>query len=540
MTKRKYERVLLPFERYERERRANGDQTSEITISTIPKNGIHQTQSNNVHYKKRSASPAIEIIPIKNGATSENVELTPEQMTEIQNIIKPKDGSTSSHHHNGNSSDGFSMPVSVIIRPPANCSPSDPNNALRNKYQQQAEDLYYNNKMMRNKQDRRNSYQPPAVPSLVGQQKPNEKENIPMMLHKQSTSIVPLNRDGLPAFASSDVIELADSDDEHHRTGQQPMKKRKLDILREGGLEVTPISRGQMENLLMLLPRGATAAATSHQQPKVSLTSLPPVHAPPVIQSLNMYQPTTQVFKNPKEEVDGMRAGAKNFCLDLTRKRPSSSMAPENLSIAHRSSQPSLEEFQRNYRESNPDLQITLVKSEQQLHQQQLQQQHRSQNGISHNSPMPLNIPRRLNAIQKSSPAPEKKQKTTIQIPQGIPPLNPTLIAAANELQKRNMLPKHPMFNGNPFLTGLDITPSHLDITPLPQSAAMNVQSKPPQQQMSIQDQSMPSPAINPLLSYLTALYANPMPMFPNLQNPADLLKFYQKSLAARVPSSKS
>jgi hypothetical protein len=317
-----------------------------------------------------------------------------------------------------------------------------------------------------------------------------------------------------------------------------------LDILREGGLEVTPISRGQMENLLMLLPRGA-AAATSHQQPKVSLTSLPPVHAPPVIQSLNMYQPTTRVFKNPKEEVDGMRAGAKNFCLDLTRKRSSASMTPENLSIAHRSSQPSLEEFQRNYRESNPDLQITLVKSE----QQQQQQQHRTQNGISHNQSTPLNIPRRSNATQKSTPAAadkkQQQQKTTIQIPQGIPPLNPTLIAAANELQKRNMLPKHPMFSGgNPFLAGLDITPSHLDITPLPQSASMNVhQSKcaPPQQQMPMQDQSMQPPAINPaLLSYLSALYTNPMPMFPNLQNPADLLKFYQKSLAARVPSSKS
>lgn len=303
MTKRKYERFLLPFERYERELKENGKyKISELTISTIPKNFANRKESpsSRLNMKRhRSTSPAIEIIPLKNGGMER------EQINEIQNLIKSKD--YENQYFNGNSNDGVAVPVHVIVRPSANG------------YQA-------NNHSMR--KDESNSGQGSSrffksVAGTSGHQKPKEKENqssnIPLMLQSHTT-IMPLTREGLPKF--SQVVELVDSDDDgnYDATGSnQPNKKRKLDILREGGLEVTPISRkAQADRFQISHPHQSLPRQS--MQPNVSLMSLSPVRAPPVIQSLNMYQSTSQVFKNPKEDVINAARNSKTYCLDLTSK----------------------------------------------------------------------------------------------------------------------------------------------------------------------------------------------------------------------------
>lgn len=513
MTKRKYERILLPFERYERDLRENGKYTkSELTISTISKNNMEKFNSQNsrVQQMKRSnsSSPAIEIIPLKNGA-AENVELTQEQINEIQNIIKPKDYDA---HQYYNGSDGDTVPVHVIVRPNANgASMADFNNKKK---------LYGRYDDFDKMPGSSRSFKAAATGG-GGQQKPKEKENIPLMLQNHTT-IVPLTRDGIPTF--SNVVELIDSDDdgEYQRggSGSQSTKKRKLDILREGGLEVTPISRRQQAEMQMTAPPTvSTRPGQQIMQPNVSLMSLTPVRAPPVIQSLNMYQSTRQVFKNPKDDVINAARSAKSYCLDLTSKKQHQQMQQQaaDMSHDHRKSQLSIEEVQRNYRGSNPDLQITLVKPPQEAPSSS-SSGYKPHNG-HHSQPKP----------SRSSQPPKKSKNvpSQSQMP-GLPPLNPVILAAANELQKLQQHQQNmPMF---PFLSGLDITPMHQR----PSSSASPKNSSPP------------APQLDPsLMQYLSALYGNPLlqgnHLLSNMSPAVEFLKLYNQSATNnRIPSSKN
>lgn len=501
MTKRKYERILLPFERHERELRKNGKYTSELTISTIPKSHMSLQSNRNTSKRRLSTSPAIEIIPLKNGAM-ENVQLTAEQINEIQNIIKPKDYE-SQQYYNGNSNDGVSVPVHVIVRPTPNGS-SDSYNSSKRKFD--------NDKVPGSSRSFK------SLTNIGGYQKPKEKENIPLMLQNHTT-IVPLTRDGLPTYSQANVVELVDSDEEVDHNGGQHMKKRKLDILREGGLEVTPISRrAQAEHLQMNLPhQGSSRVNSQTMQPNVSLMSLTPVRAPPVIQSLNMYQSTSQVFKNPKDDVINAARSSKSYCLDLTSKKQqhqhhSQHQASELTRDNNRNNQLSIEEVQRNYRGSNPDLQITLVKP---------QSESPSSSSSSYNQKSHHN-----GHSQKHRSTPNKKPKTLpSQTTSGVPPLNPVIIAAANELQKIHQQ-NLPLF---PFLSGLDITPLHQPSAPI---SPKNTSSPP----MSL-DTS--------LMSYLSALYGNPLlqnNILSNMSPAVEFLKLYNNSSSSnnRIPSSKN
>lgn len=509
MTKRKYERILLPFERHERELRENGKYAkAELTISTIPKGNINHQNNRNTSKRRRSTSPAIEIIPLKNGAM-ENVELTVEQINEIHNIIKPKDYENQ-QYYNGNSNDGVSVPVHVIVRPTPNGSSSvDAYNTSRKKYDY--DKLPGSSRSFK------------SLTNTGAYQKPKEKENIPLMLQNHTT-IMPLTRDGVPTFSQMNVVELIDSDEDvDHKSGSgsNHMKKRKLDILREGGLEVTPISRrAQAESLQMTMPhQSASRSNTQTMQPNVSLMSLTPVRAPPVIQSMNMYQSTSQVFKNPKEDVINAARNSKAYCLDLTSKKQqlqyqqNQQQHPSDMSREGRNNQLSIEEVQRNYRGSNPDLQITLVKPQ----SESPSSSSSSYNQKAHNG-----------HNQKPRSAPNKKQPKNVpsQTLAGIPPLNPVIIAAANELQKlqqQNM----PLF---PFLNGLDITPMH---QAGPSSSPKNTSS--------------PSTSLDSsLMSYLSAFYSNPMMhgsnLLSNITPAVEFLKLYNNSSSSssRIPSSKN
>lgn len=444
MTKRKYERILLPFERYERELRENGKGSrSELTISTIPRTTINKKVSElqqNPGRRQSSSSPAIEIIPLKNGAVKN--ELTVEQMSEIQKIIKPG-------HSDYNTND-VSVPVHVIVRPSPNGSMDTNSGSSR------------------------------AMKTMSGVG--GQKENIPL-----STTVVPMSRDGQLPHSGRSVVDLIDSDDDDDSSrtapGGQQMKKRKLDILREGGLEVTPISRRvQMANAFASHPP-VPSSSRQTMQPNVSLMSLAPVRAPPVIQSLNMYQSTRQVFKNPKDEIVNATRNSKSYCLDLTsnnKNQPSSSASSSqsqqypqaNVQQAHSQGKKnllSIEEVQRAYRGSNPDLQITLVKPHNEPH---------SSGSISNSNHPPVNN--------------NRKPKNSNSSSQATPPINPALIAAANELQKLQQQNLH-LF---PFLSNLDITPMQNQ-----QSSKGMAQSQPSPVQMNAS-----------LMSYLSALYAtNPL-----------------------------
>lgn len=457
MTKRRYERVLLPFERYEREMRENCiNLRSELTISSIPKNSIRKESQQTQGKRRPSTSPAIEIIPLRNGAMK-NDEIAMEQM------------------EYNSSNDGLSVPVHVIVRPSANGS-----------FDTAKRRGFDSDRMPGSSSSR----------SMAG----GQKENIPLML-QSSTTIVPLTRDGMPA----NVVELIDSDDEINDKkavgSQQSMKKRKLDILREGGLEVTPISRkAQAESLVMTYPPMPRQASI---QPNVSLMSLTPVRAPPVIQSLNMFQSTSQVFKNPKEDVVNAVKNSKSYCLDLTSKKQQQDYQNYQNQQRVKNDQLSIEEVQRNYRGSNPDLQITLVKPNS---ESPTSSSSMNNNNINRNRQVPYKKPKNVPSSSSSSHP---------------PPLNPVIIAAANELQKLQQQNMPSLF---PFLSGIDVTP-------------MQNQSSTPKNNQPVFDQSQA------LMSYLSALYGNPLLQGQNMSPAAEFLKLYNNSSAPnriKQPSSKN
>jgi hypothetical protein len=273
-------------------------------------------------------------------------------------------------------------------------------------------------------------------------------------------------------------------------------------------------------------------------QPSVSLTSLTPVRAPKVIQSLNMYQPTNQVFKNPKDDVLNAIKGIKsNECLDLTSKKINNNRFDSQFGqrqSTNSSSQISLEDVRKSYRGSNPDLQITLVKSQQESTSSSSSPLMAGIAGVSAQTASSSGNSNRyesnkLLSSSSSSSATMKKQQQQQQqqqssnrnpSPSQMNPLlgNEALLAAASQLQKFQQQGGLSLF---PFLSGIDVTPMRQQSN-LPNHPNLPLDS-------------------NSLMSYIS-LYSNPLLQGQNLfQNlPAvDLLKFYNNASASkdRAPS---
>lgn len=182
-----------------------------------------------------------------------------------------------------------------------------------------------------------------------------QKENIPMLLKQRMTTITPIMNGAATASSnvvtagkrkdSPEVIDL-DSDGENpHQTKSStkscPVKKRKLEILREGGLEVTPIHSSNppiSQPIRHMIPEITTipimsskvtksdtnrstfmnpppktshllvpSSSRSDQKPSVSpkppikLTQTPNHIPPPLFQSGCMYTKSTKIFGNPKD-----------------------------------------------------------------------------------------------------------------------------------------------------------------------------------------------------------------------------------------------
>lgn len=180
--------------------------------------------------------------------------------------------------------------------------------------------------------------------------KPNEKENIPYLSGSKTTTITPIiNNKSLLCYPTpiSDVIDLAESDNETGSSSPSPqshlysgnamfpnMKKRKLDILRQGGLEVTAISNSV--GPLTVQSYGAPAPITvppvnstklktniNQQQNQNSqfigtLADAPNDIPIPKFQSKCMYTKTGHIFGNPKDLIPLPAQSTEYNCIDLT------------------------------------------------------------------------------------------------------------------------------------------------------------------------------------------------------------------------------
>lgn len=180
--------------------------------------------------------------------------------------------------------------------------------------------------------------------------KPNEKENIPYLSGSKTTTITPVLKNSnkattrLPSLIS-EVIDLVDSDNSRspspHRdtaTVFPNMKKRTLDILRQGGLEVTAINNalGPL-NHPNSNTSSNTSSTTSYQistirsnstikQPRlnshaISITLTTPAIPMPQFQSKCMYTKTSRIFGNPKDLIPTPSSKCDDSCLDLTIQR---------------------------------------------------------------------------------------------------------------------------------------------------------------------------------------------------------------------------
>lgn len=214
--------------------------------------------------------------------------------------------------------------------------------------------------------------------------KPND-DYMPHLSNSKTTTITPITSGQYKHYPSSisEIIDL-DSDNDNSRrsprirsyaTGTVPnMKKRKLDILRQGGLEVTAISNktGPMNHNI----RSARASPLIIPPVNVSKlngtrtnTSLMGAHAnapKPQFQSVSMYTRTMDIFGDPKDLIQPAQSTEYN-CIDLTVEKCDPTIRirlPESTTIqkAHTFSPFAQQNL------PDPNLQITLVPPIQSTH----------------------------------------------------------------------------------------------------------------------------------------------------------------------------
>lgn len=175
--------------------------------------------------------------------------------------------------------------------------------------------------------------------------KPNEKENIPYLTGSKTTTITPLiNNKSLlryPPTSISDVINLEESDNEsgdgtsalqshlYSSNAMFPnMKKKKLDILRQGGLEVTAISNtaGPLNTQGFHLNHGIHPSinvppVNTSKKNINSQAHFVDIHFDvprPKFQSKCMYTKTKRIFGNPKDLMPLPAQSTEYNCIDLT------------------------------------------------------------------------------------------------------------------------------------------------------------------------------------------------------------------------------
>lgn len=620
ISRKKYERLLLPYEKYEmRTENANhaalrrgrssydykydhDDEADSISgeikgepLDMSEMEGAARRKQKDVHVEMGSGSlPLTLIVGNKKSALSPSFHIQQPHttITVHRTTIHPQTLSQSTPPNNQIHVTNQIQIQQITVQPKASTSrkQDDPSSADQkymynikqdaNSYEVQIEPSKYNNyaklgsatslRHVRVKSDRSkdNSRKSSIMPlshqmpqSSIGAVtvsaiKPYEKENIPYLAGSKTTTITPIlgnsNKSTMRYPASiSEIIDLVDSDNESSDSAQSPhahqnssmfpnMKKRKLDILRQGGLEVTAISNsaGPLNNQpsyhgvspsgapLINVPPVNVAKITNNSKMNPSLTA-PHISVPwPRFQSRCMFMKTSRIFGNPKDLIPLPVPKPTEFnCIDLSVERcdrpPPIELLrlPQSTTIqkAHSSAVSALDSSVALAAQkiTDPNLQITLVKP-----MTHVQLVHNSQNH---------NIKRKSTEPSKNH-IPEKK----ISLPSS------TRISSYHSTTSKANTP--PATNSSPILNVPSLTSlNDLKINQLllqnflnqGTSAAVASVSNPQSNQPSKEPCSSPSPASNPFLPMLDPMYLSGIYGNPNLfqsQNP-----FFQQTLPQEI-----
>lgn len=276
LMKKKYEKFLLPFERYDTDLGNN----TKLRLQNI----------------ERRLSPSLEIIPIKKEDYI-GKDLTKEQMMKIQNLIKSRGGDVEKRDGDDRMS-SVSVPLTTTIT--VQCNDQQIMNQIKITNQIQIQQIRVNpedsplrcnikqdksssdlseesgtnkSSTMQSKTSSLRNVRKSAVTTPPSGQR--EKENIPLFLGCKSTTITPIvsvgsstiNLNSAPKeqiIVTPEIVDLADnSDSESSSRGTKRggggggdadspslAKRKKLDMLKAGGLEVTPISSNSAASAL--------------------------------------------------------------------------------------------------------------------------------------------------------------------------------------------------------------------------------------------------------------------------------------------------
>lgn len=270
--KKKYEKILLPFERHDNEL---GNHT-KYRLQNL----------------ERRLSPSLEIIPIKKEDYN-GKDLTKEQMMKIQSLVKSRE--VEKQRESDDRMSSVSVPLTTTIT--VQCNDQQIMNQIKITNQIQIQQIRVNpedsplrcnikqdksgsdvseesgtnkSSSVQSKTSSLRNVRKSAVTTPPSGQR--EKENIPLFLGCKSTTITPIvsvgsstiNLNSTPKeqiIVTPEIVDLADnSDSESSSRGTKRSsggadspslaKRKKLDMLKAGGLEVTPISSNSAASAL--------------------------------------------------------------------------------------------------------------------------------------------------------------------------------------------------------------------------------------------------------------------------------------------------
>lgn len=358
--------------------------------------------------------------------------------------------------------------------------------------------------------------------------KPNEKENIPYLSGSKTTTITPIlgnsNKSMLRYPGSiSEIIDLVDSDNESSCSSASPqshsysvgtmfpnMKKRKLDILRQGGLEVTAINNkmGPINNTnnqgnsnnnsanatsgaSLIVPPVNVSKIKNNSKMNASLMGAHVNIPKPRFQSRCMYTRTARIFGNPKDLIPLPAQTTEYNCIDLTVEKCDPTLRirlPESTTIqkAHFSALTA-------QKITDPNLQITLVPP--------LQHAHNSQN---YNS----------NTKRKSYDSSSSSSSKSLSLAK----------ISTNNIEKKLSLPPPLIHSPSSLIQPMNTSTSSDNENVLPSPTILNVPNLASMNDLKI-NQLFLQNMLDPM--YLSNFYNNPNLFFQQTL-PQELLQLYK------------
>lgn len=376
ISRKKYERAILPYERYEMEcernrncglngikneidNKSNGcikiesNAEHHLTLDEIAKiqqeirtksldPDLHVKMSSGVSYPVTvivGATPNESISPSHIQIQQPHTTITVHQTTIHPQTIKSTHNSTEQLKNNSIQITNKIQIQQITVQPTAGTSCNIKQDSNGQEIHLNDHEFYLRNsknKIERSKElngNRRTSMNPLSLNNVtVSAIKPNEKENIPYLAGSKTTTITPIlgnsNKSGnrLPA-SISEIIDLVDSDNDSNSSAPTAqtstthvpnMKKRKLDILRQGGLEVTAINNtiGPLNNhSFSVRPTRSVNNIVVSATPVESTANDAPT---PMFQSKCMYMKTSKIFGNPKDRIPTPNHASDINCIDLS------------------------------------------------------------------------------------------------------------------------------------------------------------------------------------------------------------------------------